>query len=204
TGGTAMDTYLRLFDASGTQVAANDDASGLYSRIDYSFAKPGTYYIGVSGYPDSDYKPNTGGSGSLKSATLADYRLTLGLDHGDTLANAVDTGLSSAAARPVSFTEALGNGTRGAEDVDLYKFTASAGDRLAASTGLPTGGVPADTYLRLFDAAGGQLAFNNDAGKTGYSSLAYTFPAGGTSYIRRPGYPHSPDHPQAACGAAVC
>ena len=47
--GTAMDTVLRLFNSAGTELAVNDNSSGLYSRLDYTFAAAGTYYLGVSG-----------------------------------------------------------------------------------------------------------------------------------------------------------
>ena len=88
--------------------------------------------------------------------------MTLNLDHGDTLATALSTSLGSASGRPVVFTEEIGDGPWARKDVDLYKFTASAGDRLTAITALPTGGRTMDTYLRLFDSSGVELAFNDD------------------------------------------
>jgi hypothetical protein len=44
------DTYLYLLDATGRQIAADDDGgSGLYSRIQIQLA-PGTYYLNVESY----------------------------------------------------------------------------------------------------------------------------------------------------------
>lgn len=77
TGGTSMDTMLRLFDANGTSLAINDDAEGLYSRIEYTFDAGGQYYIAVSGYPNSNYSPWTAGSGDPGST--GDYRLDIEL-----------------------------------------------------------------------------------------------------------------------------
>ena len=64
-GGQAMDTFLRLFEANGTELAFNDNdpAGGLYSALQFTFPKAGTYYIGVSGANNSAYNPNVSGSG---------------------------------------------------------------------------------------------------------------------------------------------
>ena len=35
-----MDTVLRLFDSTGNELAANDNFTGLYSRLDYTFPAP--------------------------------------------------------------------------------------------------------------------------------------------------------------------
>jgi V8-like Glu-specific endopeptidase len=78
-GGNPMDTILRLFDASGTQLAVNDDFGGsLYSHVEHTFAASGTYYAGVSGYSNFNYDPNVAGSGVAGST--GDYHLTLQLD----------------------------------------------------------------------------------------------------------------------------
>jgi len=49
--------YLRLFNASASQVAAGSSLAGI-------FLAPGTYYIGVSGAGNSGYNPDAAGSGS--------------------------------------------------------------------------------------------------------------------------------------------
>ncbi len=57
------DTILRLFTAAGQELAVNDDDIGFCSRIVYTFTTSGTYYFGVSGFPNFGYNPNVGGSG---------------------------------------------------------------------------------------------------------------------------------------------
>ncbi len=80
--GSSLDSYLRLFDSSGTQLAANDNgiASGesasLDSYIKYRFAKAGTYYIAVSDHLNKTYGPLTG-TGDTGSGTLGKYALNL-------------------------------------------------------------------------------------------------------------------------------
>lgn len=53
------DPFLRVFDASGTKLAVNDDATdtsmGLNSQLTFGAIKSGTYYIEASGL-DGDYK----------------------------------------------------------------------------------------------------------------------------------------------------
>ena len=89
-GGTPVDTALRLFDASGAPIAYNDNSDGAYSRIDATL-EAGTYYLGVSGSPNTSYDPAAAG-GRIPGA-VGDYLLTMSLDRGDTLYAATATGL---------------------------------------------------------------------------------------------------------------
>jgi hypothetical protein len=73
----ALDSWLRLFDAGGTPLAWNDDASGpapeysgVESYLTYTFADAGTYYLGVSGYPNDGYNAVTG-AGDVSGGTGA-------------------------------------------------------------------------------------------------------------------------------------
>lgn len=78
--GTAMDTYLRLFNSAGLQLASNDDASAqtLYSRVaNFSITTAGTYYVAVSGYGNSTYNPSVGGSGAAGSTGNYDLSIDL-------------------------------------------------------------------------------------------------------------------------------
>jgi hypothetical protein len=73
-GGTPMSTYLRLFDANGNELTNGFDA------LDYHITAPGTYYLGVSGYPNTSYDPTVGGSGTpYYTPSTGDYRLDLSL-----------------------------------------------------------------------------------------------------------------------------
>lgn len=76
-GGQAVDTVLRLFDSAGTQLALNNNSSGLYSRIEFPVTADGTYYVGVSGHPNENYTPLLGGSGVAGST--GDYNLSITL-----------------------------------------------------------------------------------------------------------------------------
>lgn len=77
-----LNSYIRLFDVAGIELAANDNASGPApehsasdSFLEYTFNTAGTYYIGVSGVPNTGYNPLTG-AGDAAGST-GQYDLTL-------------------------------------------------------------------------------------------------------------------------------
>lgn len=84
--GSSLDSYLRLFDANGVELQANDQAFGDDSFIDYFVRTAGTYYIGVSGFGNANYNPQVGGSGSDQQSTGAyNLRLSVKLAADDTV-----------------------------------------------------------------------------------------------------------------------
>jgi hypothetical protein len=73
------------------------------------------------------------------------------------------------------------------DDVDLFKFTVVAGQRVSFNVDSRNGST-LDTYLRLFKADGTQLAVNDDGAAPGeaagkFSYLEYVFAQAGTYYI---------------------
>ena len=123
-----------------------------------------------------------------------DYSLTLNLDHGDTLATAVNTNFSPGSALSVAYTENIGDGANRTKDVDMYRFTAVAGSTLTATTALPWAG---RRWTRTFGCSPRriQLASDDDSGGNYYSSLTYTFTASGTYYIGVSGYGNTTYNP---------
>jgi subtilisin family serine protease len=67
--GSALDSYLRVFNAAGTQLAANDDAGSLDSLVSFTAQAAGTYYVGVSAYGNSTYSASAAGSGAAGTTT---------------------------------------------------------------------------------------------------------------------------------------
>ncbi|MBO9502986.1 M10 family metallopeptidase C-terminal domain-containing protein, partial [Brevundimonas sp. A19_0] len=62
--GASFDTVLRILDASGAQLAVNDDApvadgQGTDSHLSFTFGAAGTYYVEVSQWADTDNNTNT-------------------------------------------------------------------------------------------------------------------------------------------------
>ncbi|WP_309894565.1 serine protease [Archangium sp.] len=164
TGATAVgDTYLRLYDsATGAQVAVNDDSCGgqsSYLKYTVPVGKGGTYELRAGCYS----------SGSCEGTVV--WRVNV--------APPVTTG---------SFTYSASN-TRGASrgTVD-HSVTMTEGQTLQLGTCTVAGASGSgDTYLRLVNAAGTEVAANDNAcGSLSY--LSYTVPAGaGGTYTIRAG-----------------
>ncbi len=84
-----------------------------------------------------------------------------------------------------------------ADDIDMYKFTARAGQRIGIDIDtIFNGPLGLGSYLRIFDSQGRALAYNNDrlapgdpppardAGSAGFDSyIDYTFSTGGEYYV---------------------
>ena len=103
-------------------------------------------------------------------------------DPGDALGRA-----HPVAVAPVGVTLAsrIGDGPRGRRDVDLFRITLAAGQRLTIDVAARSLAKPStlDSVLRLFDAAGRQLAANDDARGSRDSALAFTVPQAGVYYV---------------------
>ena len=89
------DTELRLFDADGNELAANNDGAAPdeeFSRdpyLEYTAESAGTYYVGVSQLGNDNYDPNVARSGSgwtfpEVGVFFGDYELTVTLGDGTT------------------------------------------------------------------------------------------------------------------------
>ena len=77
---SSVNTYLRLFNSAGAQIAANDnsaapgESASSFSYLLYTFGSPGTYYAGISSAGNNSYNPTTGG-GDAGGSSTGDYRL---------------------------------------------------------------------------------------------------------------------------------
>jgi uncharacterized delta-60 repeat protein len=82
--GSSIDSYLRLFDAKGNQLAFNDNAAapgegaGIDSYLKYHFSKTGTYYLAVSDHLNTGYSA-TSGTQDIGGGTKGKYSLTIKL-----------------------------------------------------------------------------------------------------------------------------
>ena len=78
-GGSSLDSVLRVFDASGRQVRANDDfGDSLDSRIVIRPQKTGYFHIGVSGYGNSRYDPQAARATRVGSTGRYELALSFG------------------------------------------------------------------------------------------------------------------------------
>lgn len=194
-GPGGLGSYLRLFNSLGQQLAWNNDAAapgesalGFDAYLRYTFGSSGSYYVGVSNYTNSQYSAVTGSNdvagGQFATGT---YRLTvqaIPMDTDDQFAEAASLGSISTTATTVNSNIATDI------DVDMYRFTAAAGQVIDFDIDTASNGVGGlGSYLRLFNATGQQLAYNNDANAPGENTigfdayLRYGFSTSGTYYL---------------------
>jgi hypothetical protein len=77
-GGSTLDSYVRVFDGAGRQVAWNDDSGGSFdSYLALRATVAGTYYVGVSGYGNTSYAATRAGSGRNGSTGVYQVRFAL-------------------------------------------------------------------------------------------------------------------------------
>ncbi|MGE3806954.1 MAG: FG-GAP-like repeat-containing protein, partial [Gemmataceae bacterium] len=55
--GSGLDSYLRVFNSAGLQIAANDNFDATDSRLTFQAGSAGTYYFGVSSAGNDQYDP---------------------------------------------------------------------------------------------------------------------------------------------------
>lgn len=194
-GPGGLGAYLRLFNSQGTQLASNNDGAapgeneiGFDAYFRHTFTSRGTYYLGVSNWLNTEYDPRTGnGDTSGVAGAVGSYQLivqALPDDLDDTLSEAKV--LSAVTATPQTRADAIVTDV----DVDMYRFTASAGQLVGFDIDTPlngTGGL--GSYLRLFDDEGQQLASNDNGAALDETELGidaylqYTFAKQGTYYL---------------------
>ena len=107
---------------------------------------------------------------------------TLPRDAGDTLPRAESVVATTGS---VTLASRIGDGPRGRRDVDLFRVSLAAGQRLTIDVAARSLAAPStlDSSLRLFDSKGRQLAANDNAFGTPDSSLSFTAPKAGVYYV---------------------
>ncbi len=191
--GGLLDSYLRLFDSSGTEIASNDDFEGLDSYLEFLAPTAGTYYIGVSDLDNSFYDPTIEGSGQRGSTGIYNISIsTEGLlldetEPNDTLELAQETTISPEGEQNFFTTGYIGNNSNidPFSDVDLYKVSLEEGQGIQVTTS-DYGDDIFYNVLRIFDASGNELgiSYYYDSFDDYISnSLDFVVPTTGTYYI---------------------
>lgn len=160
-----FDSLLRLFDASGNELAFNDDnGASDFSRID-QFLTPGVYYAGISGFSNRNYNPTIESSGV--AGTTGNYSLQFSLNAADPnglISGAVPVSLGTSR-DPLVFDGIIGTDYGvpvGVADVDLFEIVVPDNGTLFIDIDTPILSGFVDSYLRIFDATGTPLVFSDD------------------------------------------
>ena len=172
-----LDSYLRIFDSQGNELTFddNDDANFIGdpntdSAIAFAPSTPGEYYIGVSDAGNLKYDPvngRTNFSSNVTSpfSTTGSYDLNINItsivsdeDADNTISEAIDSNISSTGTTSNVLTDSIDS----MSDVDIYSFQLDAGDGVTFDLNAATQNSNLDSYLRLFDSEGNELAFDDD------------------------------------------
>lgn len=184
---------LWLYDAqSGSATRVSSSPVGAPRHI-FRVLAGQTYYIAVTGQGNNDFNWSAIGSGS--GGDTGNYTLTSHLRPLSDLAALSDNMVNGATPREIllggSISDEVGRDgslVQGNTDVDIYRFVATVTGMIEIrtdTTGSSDGGAAqADTFLRIFDAAGNEIVFNDDGyiGTVG-SFLRLNVTAGQTYYI---------------------
>lgn len=74
-----LDSFVRLFDTSGRELARNDDAQGSFdSYLSFTARTAGTYFVGITGYRNSTYNAVTGRNAMSGSTGAYEVVLSFG------------------------------------------------------------------------------------------------------------------------------
>ncbi|MEC9095671.1 MAG: S8 family serine peptidase [Planctomycetota bacterium] len=157
------DTLLRLFDENGTFLVSNDDYDNTtYSHLEAALPV-GVYYVGVSGSGNESYSPVHPGSGT--AADRGHYKLAFSWANDD-LNGFLDTAVQvSFNQGDTAFTGLIGQdyGNHvGTQDVDLFRLVVPDDGQVMVDIDTPYGEGFVDSFLRVFDADGNELVYNDD------------------------------------------
>jgi pre-peptidase len=199
TAGSSLSPMVRIFNADGAEVtrAASTDAISGAISLRFTFRRAGTYFVGVSGSANAAYHPVTGngdvagstGGYSLRVRTQGtpstSFPTAPPLDGDDQLYEAVSAQVGGSVSQAIAMTGIIG--TQVAPDTDMYKYTVKAGQRIGFDLDRSAGS-SLNSYLRLFDVTGAQLAANDDGAAPGETStpasyVEYTFATAGIFYV---------------------
>ena len=213
--GDPVDTVLLLFDADGNLLASDDDSDSLDPLLQIQIDANTDYFAAVTGYGNDSFDPFALGSGSggdvgeylFSSSLLPSSSFSTLTD--DSIQNspnvtdiAIDSEISGDIGRDGSFVV-------GSTDIDLYRLVPDTSGLINIRTVTNVLVSPedsgADTVLRLFDANGDELAFNDDeSDETRSSFIQASVQAGQEYFIGVNGY--SPEarnyNPLSGVGAA--
>jgi len=198
---SGFDSYLRLFDAVGNELAFNDDNSDLENATTnaaISFVPPiaGVYFVGVSSAGNFDYDQINGDTNlnfsTNRGVSTGEYRLEVEVaeivaddDSDNTIDEAIASGIATANDNPALLAGEIDSEL----DVDIYQFAVGEGEGVNLNVNTEGLDSELDSFLRLFDAAGNELIFddNNDANFTGSfsadASLRFVPDAPGAYYV---------------------
>ena len=171
TSGSNLDSYLRLMNSSGTEIASDDDSGGNgNSLLTYTPASSGTFYVAAGGHSSST------GAYSLSVTPMPTSR--------------VDIANSTATTSSLVINSSSGSAIETSGDQDWFRISLAAGTTYAFRQDKASGS-NLDSYLRLMNSSGAEIASDDDSGGNGNSLFTYTPTSSGIFYVSAGGHSSS-------------
>ena len=168
--GSPLDPLLRLLDAQGRELAANDDAPGLGvdAKIDFRCPKAGDYLVEVrdtrhAGGPRHRYRLRIGDALTTPLPFLASpevLKLTKPLNSSASV-NEIEPNDDVAHAQPIRLPVELAGLFKQPGDRDVFEFPAGKGERMVFTGRTRSLGSACDLFLQLQTTNGTKLAEAN-------------------------------------------
>ena len=161
-----LNSVILLFDSEGRRLGINDQVNSNDSLLRFQIAPDTDYYVGITGFSNQNFDPFALGSGT--GGDTGAYTINGSLRPLAEGVNLIDNTIASPAVQNVSIGDNLfadiGSDSGfivGDADVDLYRFVPEASEAVTIQT-ITSEEFSADTYLRIFDANGNEIASNDD------------------------------------------
>jgi Ca2+-binding RTX toxin-like protein len=199
--GTAGDLYLRVFDAFGNEVRANDDGFRTTDDVIYSLSPyvefaanySGTYYVAISATYLRSYDPFTTAGRASPEAPLSITAGTLTVSNSGTplwpSANSIGSGIAPESLgdetdilreEDRSLRVVYFGGVDAPTDVDIARMDLAKGDVIVVDVNAFYGN---GTVLRIFDDTGVQIGFDDDSGLGEEAELIFSAAAADDYYV---------------------
>jgi hypothetical protein len=201
---------LWQYDATAQTVNKVGDATSATAALDYPVTAGQTYYVSVTGAGNQGFNWFAVASGS--GGQTGNYQLRI-VDGPASDAQAINNNsIQNGTPTPLTLDQpVLGNIGMdgplivGPTDVDMYSYTPALDQTVTILADASRSG-SADTFVRLFDGSGNELAYNDNMSASSSSSqITYALQAGQTYYIGVNGASaHARDYnPLTGAGAAA-
>ena len=169
-GPPGLGSYLRIFDAQGNELAANNDRvapgdppppvigpnnpDGFDSYIPYTFTQSGTYFVAVSNWQHRSYNPATGTDalGSDARWLTGDYSLVITATAGDDRFEENDSVAASANLGLLTTTQTYALSLQ--DGIDWFRFEIAGGGTAASTITTQFRHALGDVDIELYDANG--------------------------------------------------
>ena len=170
----SVNTVATIFGSQGRRLRVNNPVNSSDSLLRYQIAPNTDYYVAITGFGNQNFDPFVLGSGT--GGDMGTYTFNGNLIPLEE-AELIDNTIGSSAVQNISSGETLpgnvGNDSGsivGDTDVDLYRFVPTADGMVNIKT-IVDREFSTDTYLRIFDSAGNEIAANDNQSDLDRSSF---------------------------------